>query len=130
MGLYSFSGSHPTQADALVAKNYCNQEELEALNGIVSAYLEFAEMQDRRHIPMYMKDWIGALDEFLNLSKHEILTGVRRISATMAEKKAKDKYHKFRLLQDSQLTKSDKDFMAALESAENELTSYKADKES
>lgn len=67
MGLYSFSRSHPTQADALVAKNYCNQEELEALNGIVSAYLEFAEMQARRHIPMYMKDWIETLDGFLRL---------------------------------------------------------------
>lgn len=87
MGLYSFRGSHPTQADALVAKNYCNQEELEALNGIVSAYLEFAEMQARRHIPMYMKDWIETLDGFLKLSKHDILTDAGRISAVMAEKK-------------------------------------------
>lgn len=79
---------------------------------------------------MYMKDWIETLDGFLKLSKHEILKGAGRISAAMAEKKAKDEYHKFRLSQDSQLTKSDKDFMAALESAENELTSYKTDKES
>ncbi len=128
MGLYSFSGSHPTQADALVAKNYCNQEELEALNGIVSAYLEFAEMQARRHIPMYMKDWIETLDGFLKLSKHEILTGAGRISAVMAEKKAKEEYHKFRSLQDSQLAKSDKDFMAALEIAEKALTENETDK--
>lgn len=129
MGLYSFSGSHPTQADALVAKNYCNQEELEALNGIVSAYLEFAEMQARRHIPMYMKDWIETLDGFLKLSKNEILTGAGRISAAMAEKKAKEEYHKFRSLQDSQLAKSDKDFIAALEIAEKALTENKSDKE-
>lgn len=128
MGLYSFSGRHPTQSDALVAKNYCNQEELEALNGIVSAYLEFAEMQARRHIPMYMKDWIETLDGFLKLSKHEILTGAGRISAAMAEKKAKEEYHKFRSLQDSQLAKSDKDFIAALEIAEKALTENKADK--
>lgn len=70
-----------------MAKNYCNQEELEALNGIVSAYLEFAEMQARRHIPMYMKDWIETLDGFLKLSKHDILTDAGRISAAMAEKK-------------------------------------------
>lgn len=127
MGLYSFSGSHPTQSDALVAKNYCNQEELEALNGIVSAYLEFAEMQARRHIPMYMKDWIETLDGFLKLSKHEILTGAGRINAAMAEKKAKDEYHKFRALQDSQLAKSDKDFIAALEIAEKALTGNEAD---
>ena len=130
MGLYSFSGSHPTQADALVAKNYCNQEELEALNGIVSAYLEFAEMQARRHIPMYMKDWIETLDGFLKLSKHEILTGAGRISAVMAEKKAKEEYHKFRSLQDSQLAKSDKDFIAALEIAEKALTGNESDEKS
>ena len=57
MGLYSFSGNHPTQSDSWVVKNYCNQDELEALNGIVSAYLEFAEMQARRHIHMYMNDF-------------------------------------------------------------------------
>lgn len=81
MGLYSFSRSHPTQADALVAKNYCNQEELEAFSRIVSSYLEFTEMQARRHILIYMKDWIETLDEFLKLSKHDILTGAGRILA-------------------------------------------------
>lgn len=129
MGLYSFSGSHPTQADALVAKNYCNQEELEALNGIVSAYLEFAEMQARRHIPMYMKDWIETLDGFLKLSKHDILTGAGRISAAMAEKKAKEEYHKFRSLQNGELSRGDKDFIAALESVEKALTNYEAGKD-
>ncbi len=127
MGLYSFRGSHPTQADALVAKNYCNQEELEALNGIVSAYLEFAEMQARRHIPMYMKDWIETLDGFLKLSKHDILTDAGRISAAMAEKKAKDEYHKFRELQDRNLSRADKDFIAVLDRAEKAITGYKAD---
>ncbi|MBS5603579.1 MAG: virulence RhuM family protein [Enterocloster asparagiformis] len=127
MGLYSFRGSHPTQADALVAKNYCNQEELEALNGIVSAYLEFAEMQARRHIPMYMKDWIETLDGFLKLSKHDILTDAGRISAVMAEKKAKDEYHKFRELQDRNLSRADKDFIAVLDRAEKAITGYKAD---
>lgn len=129
MGLYSFSGSHPTQADALVAKNYCNQEELEALNGIVSAYLEFAEMQARRHIPMYMKDWIETLDGFLKLSKHEILTGAGRISSAIAEKKAKEEYHKFRALQDGELSRGDKDFIAALEKAEKALINYQVDKD-
>ena len=127
MGLYSFRGSHPTQADVLVAKNYCNQEELEALNGIVSAYLEFAEMQARRHIPMYMKDWIETLDGFLKLSKHDILTDAGRISAAMAEKKAKDEYHKFRELQDRNLSRADKDFIAVLDRAEKAITGYKAD---
>lgn len=127
MGLYSFRRSHPTQADALVAKNYCNQEELEALNGIVSAYLEFAEMQARRHIPMYMKDWIETLDGFLRLSKHDILTGAGRISAAMAEKKAKEEYHKFKALRDGELSRGDRDFIATLESVEKALESLKGD---
>lgn len=129
MGLYSFSGSHPTQADALIAKNYCNQIELEALNGIVSTYLEFADMQARRHIPMYMKDWVETLDGFLKLSKHDILIGAGRISAAMAEKKAKEEYHKFRVLQDGELSRTDKDFIAVLDSAEKVLTKYKVDED-
>lgn len=113
-----------------MAKNYCNQEELEALNGIVSAYLEFAEMQARRHIPMYMKDWIETLDGFLKLFKHDILMGAGRISAAMAEKKAKEEYQKFKILQDGELSRGDKDFIAVLDSAEKALTGYKAEKES
>jgi len=69
MGMLSFKGEQPRQADALVAKNYCNEEELDALKSIVSAYLEFAIMQARRRIPMYMSDWIETLDGFLKLSK-------------------------------------------------------------
>lgn len=89
MGLHSFSGSHPTQNDALVAKNYCTEDELLALNDIVSAYLDLAEMQARRRIPMYMSDWIDTLDGFLKLSKHEILTHAGKISAAAAERKAR-----------------------------------------
>lgn len=121
MGLYSFAGAHPTQAEALVAKNYCNAEELEQLNSIVSAYLEFAEMQARRRIPMYMGDWIETLDGFLKLSKHEILSGAGKISATMAEKKAKDEYRKYKVSLDYQLSAADMDCIKALESEEQKL---------
>ncbi len=69
MGMLSFKGEQPRQADALVAKNYYNEEELDTLKSIVSAYLEFAIMQARRRIPMYMSDWIETLDGFLKLSK-------------------------------------------------------------
>ena len=86
-------------------------------------------MQARRHIPMYMKDWIETLDGFLKLSKHDILTGAGRISAAMAEKKAKEEYHKFRSLQNGELSRGDKDFIAALESVEKALTNYEAGKD-
>lgn len=125
MGLYSFSGSHPTQADALVAKNYCNEEELDALNNVVSAYLEFAEMQARRHIAMYMKDWIETLDGFLKLSRHEILTNAGSISAAMAEKKAKAEYQKYRMLQNKQPDRAELDCIAALENSEKHLLDNK-----
>lgn len=113
-----------------MAKNYCNKKELDALNMLVSAYLEFAEMQAKRHIPMYMKDWIETLDGFLKLSKYNILSNAGQISAAMAEKKAKDEYHRFKTLQDEQLTKSDKDFIAALEITEKTLLTHKTNNES
>jgi len=59
------------------------------LNSVVSAYLEFAEMQARRRIPMHMSDWIEILDGFLKLSKHEVLTHAGNTSAKAAELKAK-----------------------------------------
>ena len=121
MGLLSFSGSHPTQNDALIAKNYSTEDELLALNDIVSAYLDLAEMQARRRIPMYMSDWIDTLDGFLKLSKHEILTHAGKISAAAAEKKAKEEYRKYKKLQSAELSRGEKDYIAALESAEQKL---------
>ena len=121
MGLLSFSGSHPTQSDALIAKNYCTEDELLALNDIVSAYLDLAEMQARRRIPMYMSDWIDTLDGFLKLSKHEILTHAGKISAAAAERKAKEEYRKYKELQSAELSRGEKDYIAALESAEQKL---------
>ncbi|MGF7143808.1 hypothetical protein HNQ56_002238 [Anaerotaenia torta] len=121
MGMFSFKGEIPTQADALVAKKYCTEEELSALNSVVSAYLEFAEMQARRRIPMYMSDWIETLDGFLKLSKHEILTHAGKISAKAAELKAKEEYKKFKTLNLDEISKVEKDYIKALEDMEMKL---------
>lgn len=102
-------------ADALVAKNYCTEEELDALNSIVSAYLEFAIMQTRRRIPMYMSDWIETLDGFLKLSKHKILTHAGKISAKTAELKAKEEHKKYKALHLGDVSKVEKDYIKALE---------------
>jgi len=123
MGMLSFKGEQPRQADALVAKNYCTEEELSALNSIVSAYLEFAEMQARRRIPMYMLDWIETLDGFLKLSKHEILTHAGKISAKTAELKAKEEYKKYKELYIDDISKVEKDYIKALEDMETKLQS-------
>lgn len=125
MGMFSFKGEMPTQADALIAKNYCTEEELSALNSVVSAYLEFAEMQARRRIPMYMSDWIETLDGFLKLSKHEILTHAGKIGAKTAELKAKEEYKKYKELHLDGVSKAEKDYIMALEEMEMKLLSDK-----
>ncbi len=121
MGMLSFNREQPKQADALVAKNYCTEEELSALNSIVSAYLEFAEMQARRRIPMYMADWIETLDGFLKLSKHEILTHAGKISAKTAELKAKEEYKKYKFLHLDDVSNVEKDYIKVLEDMEMKL---------
>ncbi len=121
MGILSFKGEQPKQADALIAKNYCTEDELSALNSVVSAYLEFAEMQARKRIPMYMSDWIETLDGFLKLSKHEILTHAGKISAKTAELKAKEEYRKHKDLHLGDASKAEKDYIKALEDMEMKL---------
>jgi hypothetical protein len=73
MGLTSWSGAKLRRADAEIAKNYLTAEELDALNRIVTIYLEFAELQALNRKPMYMRDWIDKLDEFLRISERKIL---------------------------------------------------------
>lgn len=121
LGMLNFQGEMSTQADALIAKNYCTEEDLFALNSVVSAYLEFAEMQARRRIPMFMSDWIETLDGFLKLSKHEILTHAGKISAKAAELKAKEEYKKYKALHLDDVSKAEKDYMKALEDMEIRL---------
>ena len=128
MGILSFKGEQPKQADALIAKNYCTADELSALNSVVSAYLEFAEMQTRRRIPMYMSDWIETLDGFLKLSKHEILTHAGKISAKTAELKAKEEYKKYNDLHLGDMSKVEKDYIEALEDMEMKLLGEKGKK--
>lgn len=84
------------KGDVTVAKNYLGHDEIEALNLLVSAYLDFAEMQARRHQPMYMADWIAKLDDFLRLSEHDVLEGVGAISHAIAEEHAAAEFERYR----------------------------------
>ena len=95
MGLTSWTGALPKRTDAEIAKNYLNDEELDTLNRIVNLYLEFAELQAKSHIPMYMSDWIQKLDDFLKLSNRELLTHAGKISAEIAKQKADLEHQKF-----------------------------------
>ena len=96
MGLTTWSGAMPTKPEAEVAKNYLTKEEITSLNRIVSLYLDFAEMQAEEHRPMYMKDWINILDDFLRISRKDILTHAGKISAKLAKEKADNEYDKFK----------------------------------
>lgn len=96
MGLTSWTGAMPKRTDAEVAKNYLSADELDTLNRIVSLYLDFAELQAKSHRPMYMKDWILKLDDFLKLSGKELLSHAGRISAEIAKRKADMEYDKFK----------------------------------
>ena len=96
MGLTTWSGTMPTKPEAEIAKNYLTHEEIKSLNRIVSLYLDFAEMQAEEHRPMYMKDWINILDDFLRISRKDILTHAGKISAKLAKEKADQEYDRFK----------------------------------
>ena len=96
MGLTSWTGALPKRTDTETAKNYLPSDELDTLNRIVSLYLDFAELQAKSHKPMYMKDWIQKLDDFLKLSGKELLTHAEKISAELAKQKANTEYDKFK----------------------------------
>lgn len=95
MGMTSWSGAVPRKADVVVAKNYLGADEIEVLNRIVTAYLEFAELQAIDRKPMYMADWIAKLDDFLKLSDRDILNHAGRISHEAAVAKAELEYDRF-----------------------------------
>lgn len=102
MGLTSWSASRPRKRDALVAKNYLDEGELNALNRIVTAYMEFAELQALNRRPMTMTDWIAKLDEFLRLGERGVLTHAGGVSheAAVAHAQAQfDAFHHQQLAQ-------------------------------
>ena len=90
MGMTSFKGKRPTLAEAKIAKNYLNEDELDTLNHLVSAYLDLAELQALRRKPMYMRDWNARLDDYLRMTDSEVLQNAGKVSHALAEQKAKE----------------------------------------
>ncbi len=95
MGLTSFSGDFPTSKDIGVAKNYLSEEELKILNGIVSGYFDFAEVQAMRHNPMHMSDYVEHLNRILSTTGDRILIDAGKISHKQAMDKANREYQRF-----------------------------------
>jgi hypothetical protein len=96
MGMTHFNGNKPSKAEAGIAKNYLEVDELDTLNRIVNLYLEFAELQALNRKPMYMADWIAKLDDFLRVSDRDILHGAGSISHQQALQKAQIEFDKYR----------------------------------
>lgn len=88
------------KSDVGVAKNYLTEAELKALNRIVTMYLDYAENQAERQIPMSMEDWATKLDAFLEFNDYNVLDNAGRISAEVAKRLAEGEYEKFRVQQD------------------------------
>ena len=95
MGLTAFSGDIPTAKDIGIAKNYLTEEELHILNGIVSGYFDFAEVQAMRHRPMHMSDYVEHLDRVLSSTGEQLLVGAGKVSHKQAMEKANQEYQRF-----------------------------------
>lgn len=95
MGLTAFSGDFPTAKDIGIAKNYLSKDELRILNGIVSGYFDFAEVQAMRHRPMHMSDYVEHLDRILSSTGEQVLIGAGKVSHKQAMDKANREYQRF-----------------------------------
>ena len=129
MGLTTWAGAMPTKPEAEVAKNYLTKEEITSLNRIVSLYLDFAEMQAEEHRPMYMKDWINILDDFLRISRKDILTHAGKISAKLAKEKADKEYDKFKERTKNELSPVEIHFLENFEREQKKLLGGKGSKQ-
>ncbi len=96
MGLMTFSGEQPTLREAKVAKNYLDEKELRAMGQLVSGYLDFAERQAEREVPMTMEDWAKHLDGILTSTGENLLIGNGSVSHLQAMEKAQTEYKKYK----------------------------------
>ena len=121
MGMTVVKGNRPTLAEAKTAKNYLNEEELGTLNRLVSAYLDLAELQAMRKKPMYMKDWVARLDDYLRMTDSEVLQNAGKVSHALAEQKAKEEYQKYKRLHSGELSRVEQAFLEFVEATAKRL---------
>jgi hypothetical protein len=113
------------KSDVSIAKNYLNEEEMLYLERIVSLYLDFAELQAERKIPMSMEDWAKRLDGFLEFNGNEILTDAGKISHEQAKLHAETEFEKYRIIQDRLFVSDFDRFLAAVENPSAEESNPK-----
>lgn len=116
MGLFTFKGRHPTLVEARTAKNYLDEKELRSMGQLVSGYLDFAERQAEREIPMTMNDWANYLDRILTMTGEQLLQDGGKVTHEEAMEHATSEYRKYK-----QRTISDveRDYLDAIKRIEN-----------
>jgi hypothetical protein len=121
MGLTVFSGEQPTKNEVGIAKNYLSQEELAMLNRMVSAFFDLAELRAMQHKPMYMRDWVGELDDFAKRYGKGVLSDAGAVSHQDALAQAEVEYAKYRQKTVATLTSVEQDYLATLKDAQKKL---------
>lgn len=116
MGLTNFKGELPTLSEAKIAKNYLAENELKRLNALVSGYLDFAEMQAQKEIPMTMKDWVAHVDRILTATGEELLKDAGKITKKQMEAKVEKEYREY---SNKTLTKVEQDYLEEIQNIEN-----------
>lgn len=106
------------KTDVTVEKNYLNEDELHQLRNAVSAFLDIAQLRAERKLPTSMQDWIGFMENYLNLNEFPVLKGLGKISKEQADEKAISEYEKFRPIQDANYVS---DFDREIEQLEKKL---------
>lgn len=115
MGMLSLKGTKPTKQEAQIAKNYLDENELNMLNRMVTAYIEIAEIQAMSQTPMYMKDWIERLDDFLKITGKDTLDHAGKISHEKALQKANEEYLSYKEKTKNELSKIEEDFIKQID---------------
>ena len=118
MGLTTFEGSQPTLNEARIAKNYLNEKELRVMGQLVSGYLDFAERQAEKEIPMTMQDWAEHLDGILTSTGEQLLIGKGTVSHQQAMEKVETEYKKYKA---KTLSDVEKDYLALIENLDKEV---------
>lgn len=125
LGLTSFKGEKPTKQETEIAKNYLDEKEINILNRTVSAFIELAELQALNLKPMYMRDWIDRLDDFLRMTGSDVLQTSGTISHKKALKKAELEFGKFKEKNKDLLTKAETDFIKHIDLVSKKIENKK-----
>lgn len=121
MGLLSFSGDHPTKAEARIAKNYLTEPELKRLNTLVSAFFDAAEFRAQNRQPTYMKDWLGHLDRLISAMEANVLDNAGSVSHDQSIAKADAEHQKYLGLISDEPSAVERDYLSSIKEAQRKL---------